>query len=464
MSSSSVDGLVSGLSTSSMISSLMQVEAAPQTRLKSKVSTAQTAVSSYQAVNSRLVALKNAATDLGALSTWRAVKPTSSSTTVTATAVTGTNAASGTTVFDVKSLAKNQVTTAKVSADGAITSAGSLQITVGPLDGSDKDKLTTVTLGDDKSAKGIAAAINAAGLGVKATVVSTGGTSNILQLSGAKTGANAAFKIDGLDGLASPLTNVASATNARLDIGGGDANSAAGGYSVTSETNTFTALMPGVSISVSKLEDGVTVTADSDVDGMANKIQAMVDAANSTLSEISNQTAYDANTKQSSPLTGDFSVRNISQVLLSKVSLGLTYTNPSYDSTQPSDPATKTNLEKISISLAKIGVQLDRSGKLVFNKDDFTASYNANPTQTQAAGIEFADQTRAMAFDQSRNITSVITGRNNEIDSLNSQISNWDVRLAAKKLALQKTYSDLETSLGKLKNQSSWLSGQLSSL
>src|SRR3954468_6287125 len=91
--SSSVDGLVSGLSTSSMITSLMQVEAAPQTRLKSKVSTAQTAVASYQAVNSRLTALKTAADNLGQLSTWRAVKPTSSSSTVTATAVAGTNSA-----------------------------------------------------------------------------------------------------------------------------------------------------------------------------------------------------------------------------------------------------------------------------------------------------------------------------------------------------------------------------------
>ena len=448
-----------------MISSLMQVEAAPQTRLKSKVSTAQTAVSSYQAVNAKLVSLKNAATDLGALSTWRAVKPTSSSTTVTATAVTGTNAASGTTVFDVKSLARNQVSTAKVSATGDVSSSGTLQITVGPLDGGTTDKQSTITLGADKSAKGVAAAINAAGIGVKATVVSTGGASNILQLSGSKTGANAAFRIDsGLDGLDSPLTNVANASNARLDIGGGDANSAAGGYSVTSETNTFGALMPGVSITVSKLENDVTVTADSDVNGMAGKIQALVDAANSTLTEIGNQTAYDSTTKRSSPLTGDFSVRNISQVLLGKISLGLTYTNPSYDSTQPTDAATRTNLPKVPISLAKLGVQLDRSGKLTFNKDDFTNSYNANPTQIQAAGIEFADQFRAVAFEQTRNVTSVITGRNSEIDNLNSQISNWDVRLAAKKLALQKTYSDLETSLGKLKNQSSWLSGQLSSL
>ena len=61
-------------------------------------------------------------------------------------------------------------------------------------------------------------------------------------------------------------------------------------------------------------------------------------------------------------------------------------------------------------------------------------------------------------------LTSIITGRNNEISGLNDQISDWDVRLAAKREALQKQYADLEVALGKLKDQSNWLSGQLASL
>lgn len=457
-----MDGLVSGLSTSSMITSLMQVEAAPQNRLKSKVSTAQTAIASYQSVNAALTSLKGAADSLGQLSTWRAVKATSSSSSVTAAAVAGTNGASGTTVFNVKSLAKNQISTAKVPTSGDISS-GTIQITTGPLDGSN-DKVNTITLGDDKSAKGVAAAINAAGIGLKATVVTTGGASDILQISGAKTGTNAAFRVDsGLDGVTSPLTNVALASNAQLDIGGGDDNSDNGGYSVTSETNTFAKLMPGVSITVSKLENDVTVSSEQDVSSIANKIQALVDAANGTLNEVGNQTAYNATTKKGSPLTGDFSVRNISQSMLSKISIGVTYTNPTYDAAL-ADPANKATLQKISISLSKLGVELDRSGRLTFDSTKFTTAYNENPLQIQTAGIEFADQMEKYAGDQTTNITSVITGRKNEIDGLNTQISSWDLRLAAKRTALQKQYADLETSLGKLKNQSTWLAGQLSGL
>src|SRR5262249_42068763 len=111
---SSVDGLVSGLSTSSMISQLMQIEAQPQTRLKTKVSTAQTAVKSYQSVNSKVAALKSAGDTLGQLSTWRSIKATSSSSSVTASTSTNLNAATGSLTFNVTSLATKQFTTLPV--------------------------------------------------------------------------------------------------------------------------------------------------------------------------------------------------------------------------------------------------------------------------------------------------------------------------------------------------------------
>ena len=50
------------------------------------------------------------------------------------------------------------------------------------------------------------------------------------------------------------------------------------------------------------------------------------------------------------------------------------------------------------------------------------------------------------------------------LESLNDQISDWDIRLADKQTQLNKQYSDLETTLASLQSQSSWLSSQLSSL
>ena len=453
---SAVDGLVSGLNTTQLISQLMQVEQAPQDRLRSKVSTAQTVVSSYLSVNNKVTALKTAADALGTLSTWRSIKASSSSSTVTATAVAGTDTAAGTTTFDVTALAKSQITTAKVDPTAAVTSGDSITITIGPADVTDPDtgvvtdnsakrKDVTINL-TDKTAAGVASAINAKGIGVKATVVTTGGAQNILQFSGTATGTDNAFTIAGFD---PPTTNVATAANATLEIGGGEDN---GGYNVTSSSNTFTGLLTGVTVTVSKLEDDVTVQAVQDVSGIADKFQALVDSANAALGEISNQTSYDASSNSGSPLTGDFAVRNMSQTILSAISKGLTYPDP--------DDSTKTK----TMSLSAMGIELDQTGGLTFNKEKFTKNYNADPATFQTAGTKLGTDMSALASTQATSLTAVITGRNSEIAGYNTQISDWDVRLSVKKEALQKQFSDLEVSLGKLKDQQSWLSGQLAGL
>jgi flagellar hook-associated protein 2 len=438
-----------------MITQLMQVEAQPQTNLKNKVTVAQTAVASYQSVNSKLAALKAGADDLSQLSTWRSIKATSSSSSVTASAASGsTNTATGSTSFDVVSLARGQVSTARVDPSAAITSSNLISVNVGGT-------VTDIDIsGTTKTAQAISDAINAKGIAVKAAVVNTGGATNILQFSGTKTGTANAFTITGLEDLAQPLSTAIPAGDAMLQVGGADED---GGYSVTSSTNTFTGLMTGVTLTVSKIESNVTVQANPDVSGIAAKFQALVDAANATLTEVSAQTAYNPATKKGSPLTGDFMVRQLSQVILSQISAGLTYDNPQYDKNVPEDPT--TNPKTLSFgSLSKIGIQLNSSGQLTFNADDFTREYNKNPDAIRQAGTGFADNFEAMATTQSRSVTRVVTGRKTEIDSMNDQISNWDVRLALKREAMQKQYANLETALGKLKNQSSWLSSQIAGL
>jgi flagellar hook-associated protein 2 len=61
-------------------------------------------------------------------------------------------------------------------------------------------------------------------------------------------------------------------------------------------------------------------------------------------------------------------------------------------------------------------------------------------------------------------LTVAIQGRDARVKDLTDQIADWDVRLQTKKEALQKQFADLEVALGKLKDQSSWLSGQIASL
>ena len=61
-----VDGLVSGLDTTALINSLMSAEAAPQTALKTRLTSTQSAASAYRAINTRFAALQTAADALSA--------------------------------------------------------------------------------------------------------------------------------------------------------------------------------------------------------------------------------------------------------------------------------------------------------------------------------------------------------------------------------------------------------------
>src|SRR5919199_3590270 len=78
MATGSVDGLISGMDTATIISQLMQLERQPQTRLKTQRDTANQALSVYQTLNTKFSALSSAALAASRASDWTAMKATSS--------------------------------------------------------------------------------------------------------------------------------------------------------------------------------------------------------------------------------------------------------------------------------------------------------------------------------------------------------------------------------------------------
>ena len=435
---SSVDGLISGLSTSALVSQMMQLEAAPQSRIKSKVTNEQTVISAYQSINSKLAALETAAAAIGtgsltATNNWGAAKASSSSTSVTATAAAG--ARPGSLTVDVTKLARAQVSTMVVPAgqDAASATATKVEFTVGG---------TAVSVDiTDHSAKGVADAINKTDIGVRATVVTTSGGGTVLQLSATKTGKAHEFEVTG--GLTTTPSTAIAASDAELLVG--DQTPGAGGYKLTSDTNTFANLLPGVSVTVSKLETGVQVDVAADPASVAAKVKAMVDAANSVLAEVTKQSSTSTDSKgkvTAATLTGDNLVRNLSSKMIGQASAGLA----GYG------------------SFKQVGVEITREGKITFDQDKFLTAYAADPAMAKTAMNSLADTLKGTADAAQKSVTTVVQSHNSMISTLNDQIANWDVRLATRQDALQRQFSHLEVALGKLKDQSSWLAGQISSL
>ncbi len=427
-----VDGLVSGLQTSSIISQLMQIEAQPQTNLRNQVTSENKIISAYQSVNTKMSALKTAAEALTTSvtnTTWQAVTATSSSTAVTATAVPGTPP--GSLTFDVKELAAAHVVTAANLPATGVTGGAGFDISYGmqPLH---------VDVTDD-TPQGIADAINGLGLALKASVLTTD-QGTVLQVASTETGTASQFTLTGIPGAQMAVQG----KDAQISVGSG-----AGAYTLSSSTNTFTNLMPGVTVNATAKQDGVTVTIGTDADSIATKMQALVDAANAALTEIGTQTAYNTTNKTGAALSGDFTVRQLQGQLLSSISSGST----GYG------------------SFSQLGVQLDRDGKITFDKSAFLAAYAADPAKVQSAVADpdgLAGKLDAVAVGatdfSTGSLTTAVQSHNTQVSSLNTQISDWDTRLAAKQTALQRQFANLETALGKMKDQSNWLASQLSSL
>ncbi len=93
MANASIGGLVSGLDTATIIEQLMALEAAPQSRLKKRVETEQSLVTTLQTLNTKAALLGSKAADLAKPATWNAVTATSTNAAVTVTAAPTAGAA-----------------------------------------------------------------------------------------------------------------------------------------------------------------------------------------------------------------------------------------------------------------------------------------------------------------------------------------------------------------------------------
>jgi flagellar hook-associated protein 2 len=430
----SVDGLISGLSTSTIISQLMQIEAQPQNRLKSQVSSEQSVVSAYQAINTAMKAALDQAKSLDTASDWKLYSASSSAASVSVTAAT--TAQPGTYSFDVKTLAKPHAVLYSTAASSSAVVAPSGSIMITPQGGA----AVTVSVGTGKLQEVVDGINSAKDLNVRAGLIKMADDSYRLQLTSKTTGEAAQFTVGGLDatllGTADP-TSVG--TDATIQIGPNAVTD-----TVHSSTNTFSGVFPGVTFTATKEnETGVTVTVGTDTNGLSTRIKGLVDAVNGVISEITKDTAYHAARKSGGPLLGQLLPTQLQSALSNTVT------------------ADKTS------TLAAVGIQLDRNGKVTLDQTKLTAALQADPATVQNLVTGFATRVVAVA-DAATNakgsVTSVIAGRQAFIKTLNDQIDDWDTRLTMRQDALKKQYASLETALGQLQSQGNWLAGQISSL
>ncbi len=450
MANASIGGLVSGLDTATIISQLMQLEAQPQSRLKVRAAGEETAITSLQALNTKLAGIATKAAELASGSTWSATKAATDSEHVTASTRAGTAAA--TVTFDVVRLAtRSQASyaTAATSAAAGVVPAGAT-LEVARADGS--SQVLDVGTG---SLQDVTAALNGTGTGLTAALVRAGtDTDGVtptyrLSVSSAATGAGTGFTLSVGGDPAAFLGGVTGSA-----VTGQDAEIQVSGMpgTLTSASNTFTDLVPGVDVTLrARPTAPVTVTVTPDATALAEKVKALLEAVGSAVSDIDKLTNYDPVTKRAGLAAGDSTLRSVRDQLLS------TFVG-SVDG-QP---------------LADLGMEVDRYGTLTFDADRFAAAYAAAPARVGdafvvragdgglAAGLESLGKQLSNSSDGL--VTSLVKGRSSTLEGLNDAIERWDSRLSVRRASLERQYGALEVALGRLQSQSQWLAGQISSL
>jgi flagellar hook-associated protein 2 len=376
-----ISGAVSGLDTAGIIDQLVAVQRNQQTILSTQQSAVQKRADAYASLTTSLSSLGTLVTDLAKTSAWTGSTATSSSSSVTASA-TGTTSAGIT--FDVKTLARahSLISVGSASSTDAVVAAGGT-LTLTRHDGT--------TAGIDVgggSLSEVVSAINGSGNGLYAAAVKT--TEGYrLQVTSATTGEESSFSLSGFTGFTSDtLADLTVGTDAKILVGDPESTEF---YYATSSTNTFGDLVPGLSFTVSKVEDDVTVTSKIDGSTVADKITSMVSSANSILADIASKSSYDLKTKTGGVFSGQSVVRTLQQNILTTVS----------GSGAP-------------------GVHLSRDGKLTFDREEFLTAFTADPaavakkfgsdsTFTGGAGVTDTSVTVTNALKTSRAGTYDVT-------------------------------------------------------
>jgi len=443
MAGMSVDGLISGLDTTSLVAQLVQAEGAPQAQLKTRLSVTQAAATAYRSVNSRFDAIRTAADALLKPETWAAKKASSSSTGVAVTA--GATAAAGSLTFEVKNTAAAHAIVSGANWNATTDAYGMTT----PIDVRRNGvSVGSITVGGTGTLADAVSAINASPHGLSATAVQDSSGKYRVQVSSKTTGAASAFDL----GDATTFSTSTVGVDAKVTVGSAGQTT----YDVVSSTNTFATLMDGVAITVSKPETA-TVSVASDPDAVAAKVQALVDAANSALNSVRDNTNPKGGA--SSTLKGDTALRNLASLVLQAVSSAVGGDG----------------------SAALAGIELNRNGTVDFTRADFLAALQADPAKVQrlfsgtdaVPGIgrrlqdvaQDATGTTAAGTDPTKGIlTQLAQGRDRLATDITRRIEAWDLRLAQRKETLTRQFTAMETALSSMKNQSTWLAGQLSSL
>jgi len=364
-------GLGSGLDVNGILTKIMQAESQPLTVLAKKEAAFQAKLSAYGSLKGTISSFQSAVSALNTQSKFKAYNATPSDSTVL-TASASSIAAPGSYAITVGQLAQAQtlLTSAKTTTTAAIAATGTsttLTFQFGAISGGtltngvyagatftqDAAQATgTVTITDaNNSLQGIRDSINAANIGVTASIVNNGNatTPYNLVLTANDTGLASSMKITvggGADASISSLLayDPAAAQNLTQSAVAQNATLTANGVAISSASNAVTGAVTGATLNLVKI-GSTNLSVTRDTASVSASVQALVKAYNDTTTTLKGFMSYDVTTKRAGILLGDSATQSIQSRIRSTLSAALTGLGSS----------SLTTLSQIGVSFQKDG-------------------------------------------------------------------------------------------------------------
>lgn len=387
----SAPGIGSGLNVNSIVSALMAVESQPLNLLQNQEKSYQTKLSAYGQLTAGLSTFQSSVAALTSQSAFENLSATPADSTVL-TASAANNASTGSYSVDVTGLAQSQslVATGQANTTSAIGSGTSttLTFTFGNISGTatkgvygsgttftqDPTQGTkTVTIdSSNNSLQGIMNAINAANIGVTASIVNDGSSTPYRLELTSSSGANHSMEISvsgdsTLQGLLGYDPTSTTGQYMNQTAAGQDAAFTVNGLSVASSSNTDSSAIPGVTLNLLKIGT-TTLSISNDAASVQSSVQNFVSAYNTMHGALNSLTAYDSTTKTGGPLVGDYTAMSVE----TKLSGILVAAVPGLSSTAG------------ITTLAQLGISLNKDGTLSLDNTKLQSAISSNLSDVAA--------------------------------------------------------------------------------
>lgn len=437
-------GFGSGIDTAGLVADLAAASRTPKVQRFDALTRAnQAKVSTLAQARSDLDNFADSLAELAAGGTLRSQPVTSDDGAIAVTSNPGTLLGSYAGQIVVSSLAKAQtIYSGYVASTTDPIGQGGMTLTVGATN------YAVVIDASNDSLNGLATAINSTGSGVRASVINDTGQYRLV-LKG-ESGAANAFALTADAGAAPGLTQFASAA---MTVGqtASDAAFTVDGVAYTRATNSFSDVVPGMTISLKKADPLTTIaiSATRPNDVLKQTLGDFVSVFNTLKKDA--QAARSANNGNpalraferqlgaliAQPLTGDANIRSLSDVGIS------------------------TNRDgTISLNAARLEAALRDHPDAV--EAIFNPPRDATRTETTHPGIAYAlDALRDVSVGSNGALEQVRLSLQREADAIAKNRDRMEQREDAYRARLEKQYAGMDARIGALKATQSYLEQQI---